>query len=88
MEYPASLADVGADNLKDPWGRSFEYLRISDSIPGKRRKDHFMVPVNTDFDLYSKGEDGKSQTPFTAKASRDDIVRAYDGEYIGKVSDM
>ena len=50
------------------------------------RKDHKMVPVNSDFDLYSKGRDGKSQTPFTSKASRDDIVRANNGRYIGLVS--
>jgi general secretion pathway protein G len=43
--------------------------------------------VNTDFDLYSKGKDGKSKIPFTAKASRDDIVRANNGRYIGPVSD-
>jgi general secretion pathway protein G len=33
------------------------------------------------------GPDGKSQKPFTAKASRDDIVRANDGGFFGSVSD-
>jgi len=46
-----------------------------------------MVPVNTDFDLYSMGKDGKSRAPFTAKASHDDIVRANDGKFIGLVSE-
>jgi hypothetical protein len=32
------------------------------------------------------GKDGKSQAPFTAKASQDDIVRCGDGSYIGLVS--
>jgi general secretion pathway protein G len=77
-------------NLKDPWGNLYQYLKIEGKEKkdvGKMRKDHNMVPVNTDFDLYSKGKDGKSQTPFTAKASRDDIVRANNGRYIGLVSD-
>ena len=45
-----------------------------------------MVPVNSDYDLYSMGADGDSQTPFTAEASQDDIVRCGNGSYIGLVS--
>ena len=88
--YPETLNDLGMKNLKDPWGNPYQYLKIEGREKkgvGKMRKDHKMVPVNTDFDLYSKGKDGKSQTPFTAKASRDDIVRANNGRYVGPVSD-
>jgi len=45
------------------------------------------VPINTDFDLYSMGPDGRSAPPLTAKHSRDDIVRANDGAFIGLASD-
>jgi len=58
---------------------------INAGVLGKMRRDHFMVPVNTDFDLYSLGKDGKSQSPFTAAASQDDIVRANNGLYVGLV---
>ncbi|MCB2147711.1 MAG: prepilin-type N-terminal cleavage/methylation domain-containing protein [Deltaproteobacteria bacterium] len=88
---PDTLGQIGMENILDPWGRPFVYLRIDGGPPasmGQRRKDHFMVPVNTDFDLYSQGPDGASRPPFTAKDSRDDIVRAFDGGYYGKVSDM
>ena len=88
--YPETLNDLGLKNLKDSWGNPYQYLKIEGREKkgvGKMRKDHKMVPVNTDFDLYSKGKDGKSQTPFTAKASRDDIVRANNGRYVGPVSD-
>ena len=54
-------------------------------MEGHRRKDHSLVPVNSDYDLYSMGPDGDSQAPFTAQASRDDIVRASNGGYIGPV---
>jgi general secretion pathway protein G len=50
------------------------------------RKDRFLVPINTDYDLYSMGKDGRSSPPLTAKASRDDIIRANDGAYIGLAS--
>ena len=84
--YPDSLSEVGADQLLDPWGRPFQYLNIANSgnaAKGHQRKDKFLVPVNSDFDLYSLGEDGVSSPPFTAKGSRDDIVRANNGAYIG-----
>jgi general secretion pathway protein G len=47
-----------------------------------------LVPVNSDYDLYSMGPDGDSKPPFTAKASRDDIVRASNGSWIGPVSEF
>jgi general secretion pathway protein G len=90
-QLPDSLAQIGMNGLLDPWQHPYRYLRIDGGDTkgkGKMRKDHFMVPVNTDFDLYSMGPDGKSQPPFTAKASQDDIVRAYNGGYYGKVSDF
>jgi general secretion pathway protein G len=89
---PDSLADVGYDDLRDPWGNPYQYLKILDNsdpgVNGKRRKDHSLVPVNSDYDLYSMGPDGDSKAPFTAKASRDDIVRASDGAFIGPVSEF
>jgi general secretion pathway protein G len=54
----------------------------------KARKDRFLVPLNTDYDLYSMGKDGDSNAPLTAKASRDDIVRANNGAFIGLASDF
>jgi len=84
---PLSLADIGLDTLRDPWGNPYQYLNFG-TVKGKvkMRKDHNLVPVNTDYDLYSMGPDGDSQGPFTAKASRDDIVRANNGQYIGTVA--
>ena len=93
--YPETLDDLNRKVPEDPWGNPYEYLKIEGrekngkekKSVGKMRKDRNMVPVNSDFDLYSKGQDGKSQTPFTAKVSKDDIVRANNGRYIGRVSD-
>ena len=84
--YPDTLDEVGLGGMKDPWGNAYCYLKISSKSKGKARKDHFMVPTNTDFDLYSMGPDGSSVSPLTAKSSRDDIVRANDGKFIGEAS--
>ncbi|TFG37429.1 MAG: prepilin-type N-terminal cleavage/methylation domain-containing protein [Desulfobacterales bacterium] len=85
--YPTDLAEIGLNNMKDAWGNPYAYLPVDGTKTGKLRKDHFMVPVNSDFDLYSMGKDGKTAAPFTAKNSRDDIVRANDGQYLGLVSE-
>lgn len=83
---PASLADIGKGDLKDPWGNPYEYLRFDLSTgkdPKGARKDRSLHPLNSFFDLYSKGPDGASQLPLTAKASHDDIIVANDGKFVG-----
>ncbi len=85
--YPDSLAEVNMDGLMDPWGNPYKYLRLdggtTPGLNGKRRKDKNLVPINTDFDLYSAGADGNSAAPLTAKVSQDDIVPANNGGYLG-----
>ncbi len=86
---PVSLADINRGGILDPWGRTYEYLNFAAAGPssnGLARKDRFLVPLNSDYDLYSMGPDGQTSEPFTAKAARDDIVRANDGGYIGTVA--
>jgi general secretion pathway protein G len=89
---PNTLAQVGLSNSLDPWGKPYQYLRIlgvdKNQIKGKWRKDTFMVPINSDFDLYGMGRDGKSTAPLTAKESQDDIVRASNGGYVGLASEF
>lgn len=86
--FPDSLADVGNSGAQDPWGRPYQYLNLTTMKGnGQVRKDKNMVPINSDFDLYSVGKDGKTKGPLTATASRDDIVRASNGRFIGLASD-
>lgn len=47
------------------------------------RKDRFLVPINSDFDLYSLGPDGESSAPLSASMSRDDVIRAANGSFYG-----
>jgi general secretion pathway protein G len=84
--YPNSLNALKRTNILDPWGRPYQYLKIENGGlgVGQARKDRFLVPVNSDFDLYSMGRDGMSAPALTAAKSRDDIIRANDGAYIGK----
>ncbi|MBI2088643.1 MAG: prepilin-type cleavage/methylation domain-containing protein [Deltaproteobacteria bacterium] len=85
---PNSLSDIGQASVPDPWGNPYVYLNISTAKnPGALRKDRFLVPLNSDYDLYSKGADGRSRPPLTARDSWDDIIRANDGGYVGLASD-
>lgn len=84
---PATLADVGTAGKLDPWGAPYVYLAHAGASVGMLRKDRNLVPINTDYDLYSKGPDGRSTPALTAAVSRDDIVRANDGAFLGLAED-
>lgn len=88
---PTDLDELeGGGTRVDRWGNPYQYLPNLNQPGwnGQARKDRFLVPLNSDFDLYSMGPDGESRSPLTAQPSRDDIVRANDGLYIGPASDF
>jgi general secretion pathway protein G len=93
--FPNSLAEVGFGNRCDPWGWPYQYLNIQNVSSkgkgkkegGKVRKDKNLHPLNSDYDLYSMGRDGQSVAPLTAEPSRDDIIRANNGGFIGLAAD-
>jgi general secretion pathway protein G len=87
--YPATLAGLGIAIPLDPWGNAYRYVPIDVPNPpkvGKILKDKSMHPVNSDFDLYSMGEDGKTTTQLASHNSQDDVIRAGNGSYIGPAS--
>ena len=86
---PDSLADVGLDSKLDPWGRPYQYLNLATlKGNGQARKDKKLAPLNSDFDLYSVGADGLTKASLVNQDSRDDVVRARDGGFIGLASDF
>jgi general secretion pathway protein G len=89
--FPPDLAGVGEGlPSPDPWGNPYQYLGIDvDPAPhaGDIRRDRNMNPLNSDYDLYSMGPDGRTQKQLTARWGRDDIVRAGNGGFIGVAKD-
>lgn len=82
---PTSLTAIGRGTLVDPWGHPYVYNRFNPAahgVPAGARRDRFLVPVNSTFDLYSMGPDGQSVPPFSGPGA-DDIVRANDGGFVG-----
>ena len=87
--YPANLAELGLDNLIDPWGNPYQYLVVEGlGNNGAVRKDKNLVPVNQHYDVYSMGKDGVTASPFTSTLGRDDVVLAGDGSYFGLAEDF
>jgi len=84
---PNSLADLGPPLPKDPWGRDYRFLNFDAANPGNIRKDHNLHPLNSEFDLYSVGKDGSSVPPLTGRPSRDDVIWARDGGFVGLAAD-
>ena len=82
---PDTLAELDKGELRDPWGNLYQYLafRLGDDIPNGARKDKWLKPLNSLHDLYSMGKDGESKASLSAHVSRDDIVMANDGAFIG-----
>ncbi len=87
--WPESLDELDGGPYIDRWGNPYQYLpSTSKKWNGKRRRDRFIVPLNSDFDLYSMGPDGESRAPLTARWSWDDIVRANDGLFVGPANEF
>ncbi len=96
-KLPDSLNELGISDLVDPWGNPYVYLNFANAAKdqhwggseegtGKPRKDKFLVPINTTYDLYSMGEDGETDEDLLADKSQDDVVRASDGSFVGLAS--
>ena len=85
--FPPSLTAVNMNLLLDPWGAPYVYLNLAGVPIGFMRKDQALVPINSDYDLYSKGPDGASLMPLTVPVSRDDIIRGNNGSFIGIAAD-
>ena len=56
-------------------------------INPKAKRDRNLWPLNTDYDLYSLGADGKTSRLLSSPESQDDIIRANNGQFIGLASD-
>jgi general secretion pathway protein G len=85
---PTALEALGRGTIRDPWGNPYQYLSFAAVHGvGQMRKDRFLVPINSTYDLYSMGKDGRTALPLTARNSRDDIIRANDGGFIGLAAD-
>jgi general secretion pathway protein G len=81
-DLPGSLSELGSAVPRDPWGRPYEYVSFDlKGTVGQRSLEG--LPINSEYDLYSLGADGRTDANLRSETGRDDIVRGRDGSYIG-----
>ena len=86
-ELPGSLGELGTAVPLDPWGHAYEYVNFdAGGTVGQRSFEG--LPINSEYDLYSRGADGRTEANLRSEAARDDIVRARDGTYVGPAVDF
>ena len=83
-DLPTTLNQISYGGMVDPWGKPYQYFNIATLTGnGQRRDDGAGNPINTLFDLYSLGKDGTSSPSVTDMKSRDDIIYAKYGQFVG-----
>lgn len=85
---PNALSDLPSAPTTDPWGQPYVYYNVADNGKGGARKDKALNPINSDFDLYSKGPDRVSKPQISLKDSLDDIIRASNGRFVGVAAEF
>lgn len=56
-------------------------------VTATRRRDRYLFPLNTDYDLFSLGPDASTAVSLGDKLGHDDVIRASNGGYFGVASE-
>ncbi|MEE9394171.1 MAG: hypothetical protein V3W41_16860 [Planctomycetota bacterium] len=70
------------------------FINVNSSVPLTEifvfmaKKSADLVPLNTDYDLFSPGPDGQTAANIADPAAEDDIIRAQNGKYIGPANNL
>ena len=86
----ASLKEVAADLVAlSSTARAGSELRVFVGVPTEaaRRRDRYMFPLNTDYDLFSLGPDGRTSVSLGQNIGLDDVIRANNGAFFGTASE-
>lgn len=86
-EVPDRFEALNINTVYDPWKTAYHYQNYKQIPKGQRRKDKNMNPLNSDYDLWSNGPDGKTAYQVNSAFGHDDIIRAADGQFIGVADD-
>ncbi|MGM0380609.1 MAG: type IV pilin protein [bacterium] len=86
--YPNSWEDLGYSSPPvDPWQNNYIYNNHNLIGSGEIRRDGPTIPINSHYDIFSSGPDGEWSSDLHASSSRDDVVVANDGQFIGEAAD-
>ncbi|HEX6813240.1 MAG TPA: prepilin-type N-terminal cleavage/methylation domain-containing protein [Planctomycetota bacterium] len=78
---PAELADLTSSMVS---GASV-FTRVP--VEPTRRRDRYLFPLNTDYDLFSLGPNGLTSVSLGETLGQDDVIRANNGGFFGPASE-
>jgi general secretion pathway protein G len=84
---PDSLEQLPDPVSLDPWGRPYEYVNFATRGLSEQRL-FYNLPLNSDYDLYSRGADGGTDIALNAANAADDVVRGRDGGFVGLAAEF
>lgn len=95
METVVDAAETGLRSVAEdlmtlqPAARSGGVFRVFTGVPTDqtRRRDRYMFPLNTDYDLFSLGPNGKTNVSLGQSVGLDDVIRANNGAFFGLASE-
>jgi general secretion pathway protein G len=76
-----SVDSVQARHIAEDVGDAPVYAAVP--VTSIQRRNRYMFPLNTDYDLFSLGPDAASAVALGHPFSLDDVIRANDGGYFG-----
>lgn len=87
---PADMAELIPDSLGnaplDPWGNPYVF-NVLKTTPTTEWRVDLTVPINDEYDIYSLGRNGNTFAEIHHGNSRDDIIMARNGGFIGPATE-
>jgi general secretion pathway protein G len=85
---PRQVPTVEVQALASSLQRSGSYSVFAGvAVETTRRRDRFMFPLNTDYDLFSLGPNARTTVSLGDSLAQDDVIRANNGGFFGSASD-
>ncbi len=87
-ELPRELSPIETASLEGTIAASSSFsLFVGVDAETTRRRDRYMFPLNTDYDLFSLGPDSRTAVSLGEKVGLDDVIRANNGGFFGLASE-
>jgi general secretion pathway protein G len=83
--FGGQLSNADLTDLERSLGTQSMFAGVA--VDSVRRRDRYLFPLNTDYDLFSLGPDGLTATALNNPQSLDDVIRANNGGFFGVASD-
>ncbi|MBL9076835.1 MAG: type II secretion system protein [Planctomycetes bacterium] len=85
---PRPMASTEVDSLFTSIATSSGFT-VFTSVPVEttRRRDRYMFPLNTDYDLFSLGPNARTTVSLGESLGQDDVIRANNGGFFGVAAD-